>query len=441
MLSIAVSVFSQMAAAVTIPCNTDGVVHNLKFNEEISTPQGKFYSFLGKVKDKRVHVLYPSAIDQKISLSVLRDGEATPAMKIFQSGERSLKLDQESFSVICTNPEAYNPKFMSEVEQEGQKLQQNALEEVDGGFIKTINTKYKKRMIDKLIEDAKKSGSVDEQKLREQLDKYLIATGVNYENKAKKKIGTFSISWGYHRDYYAQSDVRIWNEKTGTDFMAYDVDAVDSPGFDQIVPKPHQMYYLDVPQYQVRIAYMLPNGKWGVELSQEHLKYKMKQRDDDFNLIGQDKHVVGNYFGEEVDGIKTIGLDEEFYFEHTDGLNPMSVNIIRNVNVTAGKFGSLDVQGTVGAGIILPATMSVIKGQLRDDKFSIVGYDTSLAGRIRYTYGSVYLQAGAKFHHIEVVKGKLAGDNHLHQFINAGVFGVDFGININSGQKAKRKAL
>lgn len=432
LFALAVSTLSSMAFGMTIPCNSDGVTHELRFNQGISTSEGVFYSFIGEARDKKIHLLYPSTKDQKISLSILKEEGEAPDMKLFPADTRSLKLEAGGFTVICTNPETYNPNFLSRIQK---------VEEVNGEFMGLINSKYKKKMINKILGSVKTKDIAEESELRAKLDAYLIATGINYQNEEKKNIGTFSISWGYHRDFYAQSDVRIWNEKTGTDFMAYDVDAVDASGFDMILPRKGHPYYLDVPQYQVRIAYMLPDGKWGVELSQEHLKYKMKQRDDDFNFIGQDKHIKGNYFGEDFDGIKNIARDDEFYFEHTDGLNPMSANIIRNFNLTNGKMGSVDLQATVGAGIILPATMSVIKGELRDDKFSIVGYDVSTAGRIRYTYGPVYLQAGIKYHHIDVVKGKLAGDNHLHQNINAVVFGADFGVSLNFNKKIKKKAL
>lgn len=456
--TLALAAFSTVSSAMSIKCKTDGVAHNLNLNSIMETSEGKYYSFIGVSGGKKIHVLYPADSSKQIMLSAMTDKMKSPVMSLSSSDTVNLKLADQGINLECKNPTEYDLNFLADMDENGlaycpgekgeidqfvgdidaankKIFNSDNFVEVDDRFGKEIE-KQKPNMIAKIIAGMKaKKMKFDEQKVKEELEKSLVATGVTYNNKEKKSIGTFSISWGYHRSVYAQSDIRIFNKDTGTDFMAYDVDAHDAPGFDQILPRKGSSYHFDVPQYQVRIAWMRPDGKMGLEISQEHLKYKMQQRvipnDDKSDMVGQNKLVKGNYFGEQVNGVRNVGLDEEFYLEHTDGLNPISINVIRNFNVAKGKNFALDVQATVGAGFILPATLSVIKGEKRDDKFSIVGYDTSAALRVKGSYKNAFIQTGVKVHHIGVTNGKLAGGHTLEQKINAAVFFAEFGYQIN----------
>ncbi len=183
-----------------------------------------------------------------------------------------------------------------------------------------------------------------------------------YRTKQKVEKGRLYFAFGYNKNYFSTSDVRVHDESGDYDFTLYDMKAKDRPHFNELFK-----VALSIPQYGYRLGYWMPNGKWGVEIKFDHSKY--------VQVKDQTLHLRGNINGTFYD--KDTLVDGNFLqFEHTDGANFLMFNVMyrhdffvrKNINVAAvGKFG---------AGIVIPRSDVTLFGQRWNHNFHVAGQIT-----------------------------------------------------------------
>ena len=145
---------------------------------------------------------------------------------------------------------------------------------------------------------------------------------VNPERYTAHNKGKFFFFWGGNRGYYTTSDIRF--KGNGYDFTLSDVKAVDKPKgwhIDYINP-----LRMTIPQTNARVGYFISNH-YTISAGVDHMKYVMEQD----QVVKMNGYISGT--GTIHDGSYNNQeklLTEDFLtFEHTDGLNYVTVELSR----------------------------------------------------------------------------------------------------------------
>ena len=179
----------------------------------------------------------------------------------------------------------------------------------------------------------------------------------------------WSVYWGWNRSTYSNSDIHFWgadHDFTLSGVKANDMQAdVTTENIFGTFLNPGNM---TLPQTNLRIAYQVsPDTAWALNL--DHMKYVVTP-DQTVGFSGntQPDNLTGN--------TRTLSTNY-LNFEHTDGLNVVSVEYEKQFPVTQWKapFASRWV-ALVGAGIVYPKTNVTLNmlGRSRNDQFHLAGY-------------------------------------------------------------------
>lgn len=256
----------------------------------------------------------------------------------------------------------------------------------------------------------------------------------------RKTRGTLSVTWGYHRGWMSQSDVRFSHPDGRYDFVAYDVKAVDRHGMDAALPKRGEAYHFDVPQYQASLRYTFPSRpgsrtRFGLQLRQIHSKYIPVAHEDDRFEKGQDVWIRGRkgFDGNPVNGMGKVGTYSTVYWEYTDGLNEATLGAFAERDLLVRKWVRISTTFGVGAGVIVPATYSVVGGLSRDHVFDVSGQSYQADAAVKATFWNVvFLEGLSTGSFVDVTNGRLADGGRIRQqFFHLkvlGNLGFDFPI-------------
>ena len=179
----------------------------------------------------------------------------------------------------------------------------------------------------------------------------------------------WSVYWGWNRSTYSNSDIHFWG--ADHDFTLSSVKAKDM----QVDVTSENIFgtflnpgNITLPQTNLRIAYQIsPDTAWALNL--DHMKY----------VVTPDQTVgfAGNITNDTQTGSTRTLSTNYLNFEHTDGLNVVSVEYEKQFPVTQWRspFASRWV-ALVGAGIVYPksnVTLNML-GRARNDEFHLAGY-------------------------------------------------------------------
>jgi hypothetical protein len=179
----------------------------------------------------------------------------------------------------------------------------------------------------------------------------------------------WSVYWGWNRSTYANSDIHFWgadHDFTLSSVKANDMQAdVTTENIFGTFLIPANM---TLPQTNLRVAYQVsPDTAWAINL--DHMKY----------VVTPDQTVAfsGRINNDPQAGASRTLSTNYLNFEHTDGLNVVSVEYEKQYPVTLWKapFASRWV-ALVGAGIVYPKTNVTLNmlGRSRNDQFHLAGY-------------------------------------------------------------------
>lgn len=223
-------------------------------------------------------------------------------------------------------------------------------------------------------------------------------------DKALKDPGNWYFSWGYSRQQYAPSDIRIVQPTLGNDYTVHGVKASDFPAnFSQTLKSIGSLDWTS-PQENVRIGrYLTPEKDFAVELSLDHSKYNA-----DF---GQTVRVTGTKANAAVN-TTMVTTPTNFTYNLHNGLNHIMVNGVwfKDLYGPKNQPGHLQFLGRVGAGILLPHAENTIDGNAntvgpkqvnvccgKGDWWQLNGWTVGVEYGVRYTvYKSIYLELTSK---------------------------------------------
>lgn len=220
------------------------------------------------------------------------------------------------------------------------------------------------------------------------------ATQRNFSRK-----GDFSVSWGYNISWYNKSDINF--KGPGYDFTLQDVVAHDRPSklsWEYLDPGK-----LTVAQLNLRFGYFIKDN-YSISLGWDHMKYVMdipqtvKIKGYIDAQISNPGISTGNYAGEYHGEPLTVNADMLTY-EHTDGLNYVSVEVERydDIWVPRSQKTSLTLETGIGAGTIIPRSDVHLFGVGANHFWNFSGYGFSAkAGLKFYITRGLYLQNSTK---------------------------------------------
>ncbi|MBP8823541.1 MAG: hypothetical protein KBH07_07845 [Flavobacteriales bacterium] len=218
----------------------------------------------------------------------------------------------------------------------------------------------------------------------------LLAAHAHGQNGPQLKHRLF-VYWGYNRAQYSRSDIRLTGN--GYDFTLAEVAAKDRP-------EPFSLggYFnpktIWIPQYNYRAGWFL-NDRWSLSLGLDHMKYVVAN--------GQNVAIHGTISRERseahalADGSSEVRLTPDFLaYEHTDGLNLLSVDADRYHLLWAGRSGKQALYFTEGAfaGAVIPRTEVHLFGEGLNNQFHLAGYGVGAqAGLFAVAADRLFLRA------------------------------------------------
>ena len=219
------------------------------------------------------------------------------------------------------------------------------------------------------------------------------------------------FSWGYSRQQYAPSDIRISQPNLGNDFTVHKATASDYPAdFRETIDS---LFKLDLtsPQENIRIGKFLnPEKTFAIELNYDHSKYSIDQ--------GQTATISGTITtgtSSTPSGSRSMVVSPtDFDYTLHNGLNHIMINAVwfHHLDGPKRQPGEMQLISRLGAGILLPHADNVILGNANqvgpkgvrvccfgsDDWWQVNGWTVGAEVGLRYRfYKSLYFELTQKF--------------------------------------------
>jgi hypothetical protein len=227
---------------------------------------------------------------------------------------------------------------------------------------------------------------------------FLLNLSIGAKNKTQHKTfkNEVSISWGWNRGQYTQSDLHL--KGTNYNFTLNQIVAKDrqSPfGFDPYF----KLSSITIPQYDFRAGYFFKDN-WQLSFGFDHMKYVMQQDQIvsiNGNISTTDSNYNGTYTG------SNIQLKSDFLtFEHTDGLNYLNLELRRKEQlfnfkkIKQSKYLDIEMNAIVGigAGLMYPKTNTHLLNNNRYDEFHIAGFGLAPVVALNFTFYQFFFVQG-----------------------------------------------
>lgn len=186
--------------------------------------------------------------------------------------------------------------------------------------------------------------------------------------------GQFFISWGYNRAQYSPSDIHLWGP--GYDFTLYDVLSSDRP--ENFATRTYlNPAHLAIPQYNFKMGYYLTE-KISVSILDDHMKYVMRNWQAVRMTGNIDTTASEIYAGHYQDSIMVLSR-QFLYFEHTNGLNLVGVEIDFLDSLWASRKHKirLNMEMGLGAGLLVPRSDVAVFDKQGANIFHVAGFGLS----------------------------------------------------------------
>jgi hypothetical protein len=191
--------------------------------------------------------------------------------------------------------------------------------------------------------------------------------------------GSFSVSWGYNRDFFTPSDIHF--RGPGYDFVAQGVTAHDRPGFGRAINLINT-----VAQYNLRVGYQLTEDL-ALSFAFDHMKYVATNgqtvRLDGAIAPRANAAAAGIYHQTPV----SFGRPGDIVgnFEHTNGLNLGDLALDWEHRLYASPGAAVGVTAFAGGsfGIVVPKSDVTLFGKRLDNVYHPAGYALSTDAGLR----------------------------------------------------------
>lgn len=246
------------------------------------------------------------------------------------------------------------------------------------------------------------------------------------QEKSRERKGEFYFSWGYNKEWYTHSNVRVNQPSLNNNYTLQQVHSHDHPGWDEgLFRKP-----LTIPQYNYRLGYFF-NRKKGLafEINFDHTKHIIAD--------GQDIRLTGTLHGKQADTTIHFSDAGGFYYFLNNGANFLLFNIVKRWNWHESKSGKvkIDALGKAGIGPLIPHVQNKLFGQENDPGFQLGGWNMGVETAVRATFfKTVYLEFShkldyARYSNLKVYQGRAKQAFGTYELI------LSMGVTFPAGKK------
>lgn len=245
----------------------------------------------------------------------------------------------------------------------------------------------------------------------------------------KKRIYAY---WGWNRGYFTKSDIHF--SGNGYDFTLKEVVANDRQSEFSFRTYFHPAKFT-IPQTNYGIGFYLKNN-YVLTIGLDHMKYVVQRP--------QEAIISGEIYGE---GLPYQGIynhekiniqDDLLKLEHTDGLNYLSVGLMRSDNLfeqlkpLKNKLELNALEG-IGVGVMVPKTDVTLLSQPRNDQYHLSGFGLSAnAGLQLVFFQHFFIRGEIKAGYINLTSFRVStddsekGQQHFYFWQPSGQFGWAF---------------
>ncbi len=235
--------------------------------------------------------------------------------------------------------------------------------------------------------------------------------------KTERK-GEFYFSWGYNKEWYTNSNIKISQPSLGNAYTLKNTKLTDHPGWDEgLLSTP-----LSVPQYNYRFGYFFNKEKGlAFEINFDHTKALI--------LDNQVVHLVGNVNNRMVDSSfvfsKTGTGNAKNYYYLNNGANFLLFNIVKrnNYKKISSKNFVFDGLSKFGIGPLIPHVENSLFGKTNNQGFQFGGWNIGAEYAIRSTFRKhLYLEFAGKldyasYSNLKVYEGRAKQNFGTLEFI------------------------
>ncbi|WP_298297513.1 hypothetical protein [Hydrotalea sp.] len=230
-----------------------------------------------------------------------------------------------------------------------------------------------------------------------------LAAQTNHTNKHKKeRKGEFYFSWGYNKEWYTHSNIKVVQPALGNDYTFKAVKAHDHIGWDEGILR----IPISIPQYNYRLGFLINRKKdLFFEINFDHTKYI---------FADQNAHIAGKLNNRQVDTTVAFNEPNGFAYYLNNGANFLLFNLVKRWHIYQTVDGNLkiDALGKGGIGPVIPHVQNMLFGQNNDAGFQLGGWNMGFEGAIRATFFKyAYLEFSnkvdyARYSNLKVYEGR-----------------------------------
>ncbi len=204
------------------------------------------------------------------------------------------------------------------------------------------------------------------------------------QQKKKQRKGEFYFSWGYNKEWYTHSDVKVNQPSLNSNYTLQNVHSHDHPGWDEgLFTAP-----ISIPQYNYRLGYFFNREKgWGFEINFDHTKHIITD--------GQQMKIAGTLNGRRVDSTINFSEGNGFYYYLNNGANFLLFNLVKRWKWQESRKGNFKIDALAKAGIgpVIPHVQNSLFGKANNPGFQFGGWNIGAEAGLRATfYKHVYLE-------------------------------------------------
>ena len=251
----------------------------------------------------------------------------------------------------------------------------------------------------------------------------------NAQDQRIHRKGEFYFSWGYNKDWYPKSTVKINQPDLGNKYQYKNVKAHDHPGWDE---KDFFSKDLTIPQYNYRIGYFFNDKKnMGVEINFDHTKFIITD--------GQTINIRGNFKKRYIDSTVIFSESNGFFYYLNNGANFLLFNLTKRCEWSQSKNIKIDFLGKAGIGPVIPHVENSFFGQKNIPGFQFGGWNIGVESAIRATFfRHIYLEFAGKLDHARYSNLKIHSGTAKHAFSTAELI-LSLGYTIKQHGNIKNK--
>lgn len=234
-----------------------------------------------------------------------------------------------------------------------------------------------------------------------------IITSASAQTKKPVRKKEFYFSWGYNKEWYTKSTVKINQPSLGNNYSFVNIKGHDHPGWDEgLFSKA-----FTIPQYNYRLGLFINKEKGlAVEINFDHTK---------FIFADQQARVKGTMNNKAVDSIINFNADNGYYYYLNNGANFLLFNIVKRWHWIATKDEKIkiDLLGKAGIGPVIPHVQNKFQGMENEPGFQLGGWNIGVEAALRTTFFNyVFLEYSNKLDYARYSNLKIYEGRAKHAF-------------------------